>query len=94
MLSFQFNIRNPFSNRWECIKTWAGVTPFANKFWEAQIDKTSDIVGLEFRLTTRQDHSGIFLCLALFGFEIIFNYYDNRHWNHQNNQWEDHNETI
>lgn len=81
MISFSFNIRNPWSDRWECIKTWAGDTPFKNKFWEAQVDRTSDVIGLEFRYTIRQDHAGLYVSLALFGYDVIFNIYDSRHWN-------------
>ncbi len=88
MINLNFNIRNPWSDRWECIKAWSGKTVFKNKFWEAQIDKTSDIVGFEFRLTSRQDHAGLFLTVALFGYELIFNFYDNRHWNHETSDWE------
>ena len=80
-------MRNPFSDRWDCIKTWAGVTPFKNKFWEAQLDKTSDIIGFHIRLTFRQDHAGLFLTLSLLGYEITFNFYDNRHWNHEEKRW-------
>ncbi len=94
MINVYLNIRNPFSDRWKIIKTWAGISPFKNKFWEVQIDKCSDIICFELRYTTKQDHAGLFLCLALFGYEIIFNFYDNRHWDYQNDKWEDHNEKL
>lgn len=87
MINFSFNIRNPSSNRWQCIKTWSGGTPFKNKYWEVQLDKTADIIGLELRLTSRQDHAGLFLCLAFLGYELIFNFYDSRHWDHDANDW-------
>lgn len=88
MISFHFNIRNPWSDRWKVIKSWAGVTPFQNKFWEVQIDETFDVIGIEFRLTSRQDHAGLYLSFALLGYDIILSVYDNRHWNHQTNDWE------
>lgn len=87
MISISFNIRNPFSDRWKCLYTKSGETPFKHKFWEFQADKTSDILGFEFRFTTRQDHAGLFVSLALFGYDIIFNIYDNRHWNYEENRW-------
>lgn len=87
MINLSFNIRNPFSSRWRCLYTKAGETPFKNKFWEVQADETSDILGLEFRFTTRQDHAGVFLSLALFGYDVIFNFYDNRHWNDEEGRW-------
>lgn len=92
MINLSFNIRNPFSDRWNCIKSWAGTTPFKNKFWEAQVDKTADIIGFEFRLTFRQDHAGLFLSFSLFGHDVIFNFYDNRHWNYEEGRWMIYNE--
>lgn len=87
MISLSFNLRNPFSNRWNCIYTTAGETPFKHKYWELQVDKTSDLVGFEFRYTIRQDHAGMFLTLGLFGYEVIFHVYDNRHWNDEEGRW-------
>jgi len=87
MINLSFNIRNPWSDRWKCIYNHAGETPIKNKFWEIQIDKTSDIIGFEFRFTTRQDHAGVYLSLALFGYDVIFNIYDNRHWNYEEGRW-------
>lgn len=92
MINFGFNIRNPFSDRWKCIYVRSGVTPFKNKFWEFQFDECDDIVGFEFRLTTRQDHAGLFLTASLLGYEVIFNFYDNRHWNSEEGRWMVYNE--
>lgn len=86
MLSLSINLRNPFSNRWRCLYTKAG--PISeHKYWEVQIDKCDDIVGFEFRYTIRQDHAGLFLSFALFGYDIIFNTYDTRHWNDEEGRW-------
>lgn len=90
MINLQFNIRNPFSNRFEILKCWSGKTPFKNKFWEFQLDKTADIIGLDLRFTSRQNHAGLFLCLAFLGYETIFNFYDSRHWDHESNNWKNH----
>lgn len=87
MINLHVNLRNPFSDRWKCVYNTAGETPIKHKFWEIQIDKTSDIIGFEFRLTTRQDHAGVFVSLALFGYDIIFNFYDSRHWNDEEGRW-------
>lgn len=89
MLLLQFNIKNPFSDRWSLVNSWAGITPFKNKFWEIQINKSSDIVAFELKFTTRQDHAGLFVMTALFGFELMFNLYDSRHWNYIDKKWED-----
>ena len=87
MFRLFFNISNPWSDRWENIKQWSGTTPFKHKFWEAQIDKTHDVIGVDIQYSVRQDHAGIFLCLAFLGYEVIFNFYDSRHWDHKTNNW-------
>lgn len=88
MFNLSLNLRNPNSNRFEIIKSWNGGTPFKHKFWECQIDKTSDVLGFEIRYTIKQDHAGLWLSFALFGYDVIFNWYDNRHWNSVTQDWE------
>jgi hypothetical protein len=87
MLNLQFNLRNPFSSRWKCLYTKFGNLPIKHKHWEIQIDKCADIVGFEFRFTTRQDHAGFYLSLSLLGYDIIFTAYDSRHWNDEQNRY-------
>lgn len=79
MITLQFNIRNPWSRRWQILRTWHGSTPLKNKGWELQTNKTSDILGFDLRLTTKQDHAGLFVCLSVLGYEAILNIYDYRH---------------
>lgn len=81
MISFSFNIRNPWSNRWKCIKSWSGDAPFKHKHWEMQFDKSDDLIGFQFRWTIGQDHPGLFVSMQFIGYEFIFNFYDERHWN-------------
>lgn len=88
MLNLSFNIRNPYSNTFTNIKTFHGGTPFANKFWECQFYKSSDIVNLSFRISHRQSHAGLDFGIGLFGYCFEFNFYDRRHWNHTLNCWE------
>ena len=87
MINLNFNLRNPWSNRWKCLYTKSGNGPFKNKYWEVQVDECADIVGFEFRFTTRQDHAGLHLSLALFGYDAMFTFYDNRHWNDEEGRW-------
>lgn len=89
MITAQFNIKNPFSNKWTVIKSWAGSMPFKNKFWDAQFNRTSDIFGFEFRYTTKQSHAGLLVSISLIGFELMYNFYDNRHWDYIDNKWEE-----
>jgi len=87
MITAHFNLRNPFSKRWECLFCKSGSTLIKNKFWEVQIDKCADLIGLDFRFTTRQDHAGLYLSFSFLGYDIIFQIYDNRHWNDEENRW-------
>ncbi len=88
MIYFNVNIRNPYwAERFKNIWWKAGGTPLKNKFWEIQILKNDNLFRLEFGFTVRQDHAGLNLELGLLGYEIHFTFYDNRHWNHEENRW-------
>jgi hypothetical protein len=87
MFTFNFGIKNPFSKRFQSIVTKHGAVT-KNKSWELQLSKTNDILGIEISFTTRQSHSGVYLSLALFGYELIFNIHDNRHWDYLTNTYE------
>ena len=89
MIHVNLTIRNPWSDRFKIIWLKAGSTFIANKFYEVQVSKTSDIASLIAELTTRQSHSGFSLHLALIGFELSFRIYDQRHWDYYNQRWED-----
>ncbi len=88
MLHLNFQITNPFSDRFKNIKCWSGATPFKNKFWEIQLMSTTDLICFKFSCTIRTDHAGLNLELGLFGYNIDFNFYDNRHWDYINGRWE------
>lgn len=87
MINLHFNIRNPFSDRFEILKSWEGNTVLENKFWELQINKTTDVLGFDLRYNIRQDHAGMYISLAFLGYECIFNLYDSRHWDYERNTW-------
>ncbi len=89
MLSLDFNIRNPFSNRWDTLynASWA---ISRHKAIELQFDRCTDILGLCLRLTARQDHAGMFFSMSLLGFDAILHFYDTRHWDNKNDTWAAH----
>lgn len=89
MISIQFNLRVPGSNRFRNIRCWHGTTPFAHKFWEVQIYKSADILDIFLRVLHKQDHAGIQTGLGLLGFNIEFQIYDNRHWNDETQRWQE-----
>ena len=80
MIHFNFGLSNPFCRRWDTIyykdKLFA-----KHKGGEVQVVKDNTIVSFGFRLTTRQDHSGISLDIGLLGYSVMLSYYDTRHWN-------------
>jgi hypothetical protein len=89
MINLNFTIRNPWSNRFDNIRCWHGSTPFANKYWEIQLYKSTDVIDFSFHLTHRQSHAGLRLELGLFGYNADFNFYDNRHWDYETQSWND-----
>jgi len=82
MININFSISNPLSRRFIIVKTWYGKTPFKNKFWEVQINKTNDIIKIAVDWTIRKDHAGLNVSFGLLGFDIIFVFYDQRHWDY------------
>jgi len=89
MIYLNLNIRNPWwVDRFHNVRSWHGSTPFENKYWEVQILKNDNLLRLEFGFTIREDHAGSNLELGLFGYEIHFTLYDNRHWNYEQGRWQ------
>ena len=88
MIYLNFNIRNPkWWNRFKSIKYWVFETPIKHKYIEVQAIKNDNLLRFEFEVTTQQDHAGCNLELGLFGYEVHFTFYDNRHWNHEKGRW-------
>jgi hypothetical protein len=46
------------------------------------------LFGFEFKIGFKEDHAGVRAALSLFGTEIYFHVYDTRHWDYQNNCWQ------
>jgi hypothetical protein len=88
MISFNFNLRNPWGNEFENLWNRAYDTPFKNKYIELELYKDFTIVSCNFNWTMRQSHAGVDVDLGLFGYNIHFQFYDSRHWNRDNNDWE------
>lgn len=88
MISVNFNLRNPwgqdkFKNLWNR----AYDTPFENKYIELEFYRDFTLVSFIFNWTVRQSHAGVDIDLGLFGYNIHFNFYDNRHWNVEEGCW-------
>lgn len=81
MISFSFNLSNPFSDRWDNIYNRSAV--LGKKAVEFEVYRDTTIVSLSFRWNIRQDHAGMNLELGLLGYTVSAQYYDTRHWNEE-----------
>ncbi len=93
MISFNFNLRNPWSKTFiKNLLCRVYDTPFKNKFIELEVYRDFTIVAFMFNWTFRQSHAGLDIDLGLFGYNVHFNFYDNRHWNTEEGRWMFYNE--
>lgn len=89
MISAHFNISNPwakdnFENLWN--KSWL---PFKHKGVELELIRHAyDIFEVHLSITARTDHAGVSAKLGLFGYSVHFSFYDTRHWDSENDQWQ------
>ena len=88
MISFNFNLRNQWSNRFSNLWNRSYKTPFKNKYIELEITKDFTLASFMFNWTLRQSHAGLDIELGLFGYCVHFNFYDNRHWSQITNEWD------
>ena len=86
MIYINLTIRNPWSDRFEHVKAWAGQL-FFNKAWEIEIYRSDTIAEFESKFTVREDHAGIMLGLGLFSYTLRAQLYDTRHWNYAEKRW-------
>lgn len=83
MISISFSLSNPWSRRWKNVWTRVYELPVKNKFIELEVYKDTTIVSFMFQLSTRTDHGGLYFDLGMLGYSFSFNFYDNRHWDHE-----------
>lgn len=81
MLSLNFNIRNPWSQKFNTLWCRAYSTPLAHKYIELEVYQDSSVLGFNINVTARQSHAGLDLDVGLLGYCVHFNLYDHRHWN-------------
>jgi hypothetical protein len=80
MISLNFNIRNPWSDKFKNLWSRSYATPFKNKFIELEVTEDFTLVSFMFNWTVRQSHAGLDLEVGLLGYNVHFQFYDNRHW--------------
>lgn len=95
MLYFNFLLTNPWYKKNKGVKDYASLFQHhghfcKNKHWELEgfVD-LKKVVGFEFSFSLRgRDHAGLEIGLCFLGRDLAFRIYDNRHWDCENNQWE------
>jgi hypothetical protein len=92
MISFKFNIRNPWSDRFTNLWNWSWSTPFKHKFIELEVMRDFTLVSFRFDWTVQQSHAGLELEAGIFGYCVQFTFYDNRHWDYTTGCYENHSE--
>jgi hypothetical protein len=92
MINFNITINNFFNKDFKHL--WGGCfsTVFLHKFIEYQLYRDSTILAISFDWSIRRDHAGLNICIGLLSYCFDFNFYDNRHWNHQERRYETHKE--
>jgi hypothetical protein len=94
MISFNFNLRNPWSTTFKNLWCRVYATPFDNKFIELEVTRDCTLVTFMFNWTVRQSHAGLDIELGLFGHNVHFQFYDNRHWDNEKKAWETYEENL
>lgn len=64
---------------------------FSHKYFEFQLDKMRDSSYFDFSMkwTRNTHHAGPSLWIEVFGLFLALDIYDNRHWNYEEERWED-----
>jgi hypothetical protein len=88
MISFNCNLRNPWSNKFKNLWNRTYNTPFKTKYIELEITRDFTLLSFMFDWTVSQSHAGLDLELGVFGYCVHFNFYDNRHWNFEKGYFE------
>lgn len=81
MIYFGLYIQNPWSDRFDAGYCWGGRF-VKNKAWEIQAYRTNTVIESSIRITTRQDHAGVYVEFGLLTFSFAAQVYDTRHWNY------------
>lgn len=88
MIHFNFNIRNPFSQKFVNLWSRCFNTPFENKFIELEFYRDSSLLSFTFDWSIRQSHAGLNVEMGIAGFCVNFTFYDCRHWNYAAGRYE------
>lgn len=81
MIHLGLSVQNPWSERFSAVKNWTGSSIVKDYFWEIEILRTNDVVGIGFGLTygVIGQHNNLHVCLALLGWSISTSFYNSNH---------------
>ena len=79
MIHLNFGITNPWSQRWQSLRTWSGSVWRPHLFWELETGLGNRVISFTFWARARTDHAGIEINLELLGYYLGFRIYDQRH---------------
>lgn len=89
MINLKFSIEHPFTRlafNHSFNRSWE--TFIKNKYFEFEVLQDCEyLINFNFNWTTRCDHAGVRLELGLFGYQLLVQFYDNRHWDYKTNNW-------
>jgi hypothetical protein len=96
MIDLSLHISNPwYTENFKNIFNWSKIV-WAHKVVEFEILRYShDLLAVAIGLAMAgRDHAGPRIDIALFGYSVSLKMYDTRHWNYENNQWVEDDETA
>ena len=89
MINLIFRISNPWSDRF---KSFGSVDRLVTKHTAVELEHyfhSGTLFELLFSYSTRGDHAGLNISFCLLGYAVGFITYDIRHWDYENNCWEE-----
>jgi hypothetical protein len=79
MITFEFRLSNPWSDRWRLVVAKNKHWKKAHKVLECNLYKTSTIARIEVNCNPAGDHAGVRCMIGAFGFDVELHFYDTRH---------------
>ncbi len=90
MINLRFELKNPWSKDFFKNLGCLHGKIFKNKTWELEHTFYDGLlVDCEFKFTTKEDHAGLNIMLGVLGYAVHFSIYDTRHWDYENDCWQE-----
>lgn len=93
MINFRFELKHPFyhTNDKQIDYFEFDKSISKNKALSIQVSdfKVGMLIFFEFVWHIKRDHAGLELSIGILGKELIINLYDKRHWNYEEDRWDE-----